>query len=144
MSGFLVGVALVLSTPLWCHSSRKCMRSLQDPGRHLSLPKSNLVAPPPSPPSMVEPFWGTWARQFTLPSHTATHLPPPPLESEASTVPSCHPHPRSVQSGGRRAVSSSTTWGVVISSPGGPVDLESVWSCSGRPVCISKNMCFPQ
>ncbi len=35
------------------------MRSLQDHGRHLLLPKINLVAPPPSPPSMVEPLWGT-------------------------------------------------------------------------------------
>ncbi len=56
------------------------------------------------------------ARRFALPSHVATRPPPPPLESEASEVPSCHPHPRSVQSGSRRAVSSSTsrrveTWG---------------------------------
>ncbi len=47
--------------PLRCHSFQKCMRSLQDRGRHLSLPEINLVAPPPSPPSMVEPLWGTWA-----------------------------------------------------------------------------------
>ncbi len=47
--------------PLWCHSSRKCMRSSQDRGRHLSLPETYLVAPPPSPPSTVEPLWGTWA-----------------------------------------------------------------------------------
>ncbi len=58
MSGFSVGgVALVLSAPLQCHSFRKCMRSLQDRGRHLSLPETNLVAPPPSPPSMVGPLW---------------------------------------------------------------------------------------
>ncbi len=38
-------------------------------------------------------------RRFTLPSHVATRPPPPPLESEASEVPSCHPNPRSVQSG---------------------------------------------
>ncbi len=37
------------------------MRSLQDHGRHLLLPEINLVAPPPSPPSMVEPLWGTLA-----------------------------------------------------------------------------------
>ncbi len=36
------------------------------------------------------------ARRFTLPSHVTTRLPPPPLELEASEVPSCHPHPRSV------------------------------------------------
>ncbi len=60
-SGFSVGVALVLSAPLRCHSFRKCMRSLQDHGRHLSLPETNLVAPPPSPPSMVGPLWGTRA-----------------------------------------------------------------------------------
>ncbi len=39
------------------------------------------------------------ARQFTHSSHVATHPPPSPLESEASEVPSCHPHPGSVQSG---------------------------------------------
>ncbi len=60
-SGFSVGVALVLSAPLRCHSFRKCMRSLQDRGRHLSLPETNLVAPPPSPPSMVGQLWGTRA-----------------------------------------------------------------------------------
>ncbi len=53
--------AEVLSAPLRCHSSRKCMRSSQDRGRHLLLPETNLVAPPPSPPSMVEPLWGTRA-----------------------------------------------------------------------------------
>ncbi len=59
---FLGGVALVFSAPpLRCHSFRKCMRSLQDRGRHLSLPETNLVAPPPSPPSMVGPLWGTRA-----------------------------------------------------------------------------------
>ncbi len=47
--------------PLRCHSFRKCMRSLQGHGRHLLLPEINLVAPPPSPPSMVEPLWGTRA-----------------------------------------------------------------------------------
>ncbi len=70
-------------------------------------------------------------RWFTLPSHVATSPPPPPLESEASEVPSCYPHPRSVQSGGRRVVSSCTSWGVETPSPGGPADLESVRSCSG-------------
>ncbi len=50
----------------------------------------------------------------------------------------CHPHPRS-QSGGQWAVSSSTSWGVGTPSPGGPADLESVRSCSGRPFCISRN-----
>ncbi len=60
-SGFSGGVALVFSAPLRCHSFWKCMRSLQDHGRHLLLPEINLVAPPPSPPSMVEPLWGTRA-----------------------------------------------------------------------------------
>ncbi len=35
---------------LRCHSSRKYMRSSQDRGRHLSLPETNLVAPPPHQP----------------------------------------------------------------------------------------------
>ncbi len=44
--------------------------------------------------------------RFTLPSHVTTHPLPPPLESEASEVASCHPHPRSIQLGRQRAVSS--------------------------------------
>ncbi len=72
-----------------------------------------------------------------------TRPPPPPLESEASEVPSCHPHPRSAQPGSRRAVSSSTSRGVETPSSGGPADLESVRSCSGRPVCISGNHPLP-
>ncbi len=35
--------------------------SSQDRGRHLLLPETNLVAPPPSPPLMVELLWGTRA-----------------------------------------------------------------------------------
>ncbi len=84
------------------------------------------------------------ARRFALPSHVATRPPPPPLESEASEVPSCHPHPRSVQSGSRRAVSSSTSRRVETPSPGGSADLGSVRSCSGRPVCISRNHPLPR
>ncbi len=79
-SGFMVGVALVLSAPLRCHSSRKCMSSLQDHGRHISLPETNLVAPPPSPPSMVEPLWGTRASPLCSslwPCNYVQH--PPPL-----------------------------------------------------------------
>ncbi len=84
------------------------------------------------------------ARRFALPSHVATRPPPPPLESEASEVPSCHPHPRSVQSGSRRAVSSSTSRRVETPSPGGSADLGTVRSCSGRPVCISRNHPLPK
>ncbi len=84
------------------------------------------------------------ARWSALPSHVATRPPPPPLESEASEVPSCHPHPRSVQSGSRRAVSSSTSRRVETPSPGGSADLGTVRSCSGRPVCISRNHPLPR
>ncbi len=83
------------------------------------------------------------ARRFTLPLHVATRPPPPPLESEASEVPSCHPHPRSVQSGSRLGVSSSTSRRVETPSPGGSADLGTVRSCSGRPVCISRNHPLP-
>ncbi len=83
------------------------------------------------------------ARRFTLPSNVAICPPPPPLESEASEVPSCHPHPRSVQSGSRRAVSSSTSRRVETPSPGGSADLGTVRSCSGRTVCISRNHPVP-
>ncbi len=82
------------------------------------------------------------ARQFTLKSHAAT-CSLPPLESEASEVPSCHPHYGSVQSGSRRTVSSSTSRRVETPSPGGSADLETVWSCSGGPVCISRNHPLP-
>ncbi len=78
-SGFSVGVVLVLSDPLWCHSSRKCMRSLQDRGRHLSLLETNLVAPPPSPPLMVKPLWGTQASPLwngLWPCNYVQQLPP--------------------------------------------------------------------
>ncbi len=84
------------------------------------------------------------ARRFALPSHVATRPPPPPLESEASEVPSCHPHPRSVQSGSRRAVPSSTSRRVETPSPGGSADLGTVRSCPGRPVCISRNHPLPR
>lgn len=47
---------LVLSAPLWCNSSRKCMRGLKGHVRHLLLPETNLVVPPLSPPLMVEPL----------------------------------------------------------------------------------------
>ncbi len=71
------------------------------------------------------------ARRFTLPSHVATRPPPPPLESEASEVASCHPHPGSVQSGSRRAVSSSNSRRMETPSPGGSADFGMVRSCSG-------------
>ncbi len=60
----------------------------------------------------------------TLPSHAATRPSPPPLESGASEVASCHPHPKSVQSGGQRAVASSTSWEHFLEtpSPGSPAD----------------------
>ncbi len=85
-------------------------------------------------------------RQGGLRSRRMSQLapPPPPLESEASEVPSCHPHPRSVQSGSRRAVSSSTSRRVETPSPGGSADLGTVRSCSGRPVCISRNHPLPR
>ncbi len=61
-----VGVALVLSALFLCHSSRKCMRSLQDRGRHLSLPETNLVAP--------APHQSRWQSRFGVHGHQ-----PPPL-----------------------------------------------------------------
>ncbi len=39
---------LVLSSPPRWHSSRRCMKSLPGHGRHLSLPETGLVTPPPS------------------------------------------------------------------------------------------------
>ncbi len=51
--------------------------------------------------------------------------------------------PGVLKPGSRRAVSSSTSRGVETPSSGGPADLESVRSCSGRPVCISGNHPLP-
>ncbi len=81
------------------------------------------------------------ARWFTLPSHVTTCPPPPPLESEASEVPSCHPHPRNVQSGSQRAVLSSTSRRVETPFPGGSADLGMVRSCSGGPVWHKMGLC---
>ncbi len=93
--------------------------------------------------SIASSCWQYAFYGFTLPSHVATRLPPTPLESEASEVPLCHSHPMSVQSGSRRAVSSSTSRRVETPSPGGSADLGTVRSCSGRPVCISRNHPLP-
>ncbi len=73
------------------------------------------------------------ARRFTF----------PPLQSEPSDVPSCHPHPGSVQSGSRRAVSMSASRGVETPSPDGSADLGMVRSCLGGLVCISRNHPLP-
>ncbi len=69
-------------------------------------------------------FWSVWTTRLPCRISTgkavyapvATRPPPPPLESEASEVPSCHPHPRSDRS-------SSTSRGVETPSPGGSADL---------------------
>ncbi len=74
--------------------------------------------------------------RFLLPLHVATRPSPPP---EASEVPSCHLHPGSVQSGSQRTVLSSTSRGVETPSPGGSANLGTVMSCSGGPICISRN-----
>ncbi len=76
-----------------------------------------------------------------------------PLEEESGECYTAHPdpapcrhrpgRPRSVQSDGRRVVSSGTSWGVATPSTGSPADLESVRSYSGRPVCISGNHTLP-
>ncbi len=52
--GFLGWPALVLRAPPRCLSSRKCMMSSLEHGRHLSLPETAPVAHPPSPPLTAE------------------------------------------------------------------------------------------
>ncbi len=52
--GFSGWPALVLRAPPRCLSSRKCMMSSLEHGRHLSLPETAPVAHPPSPPLMAE------------------------------------------------------------------------------------------
>ncbi len=52
--GFSGWPALVLRAPPRCLSSRKCMMSSLEHGRHLSLPETAPVAHPPSPPLTAE------------------------------------------------------------------------------------------
>ncbi len=73
-----------------------------------------------------------------LPPHVATRPPSPPLESEACEVASGHSHPWHAQSCSRRALMTACASGrVATPSPGGPADLGSLRSCTGRPVCLS-------
>ncbi len=58
--GFSGWLALVLRAPPRYLSSRKCMMSSLDRGRHLSLPETVPVARPPSPPSTVGQRGGIW------------------------------------------------------------------------------------
>ncbi len=72
------------------------------------------------------------ARWFMLLPHVATHLPPPPLESEASGVSSCHP----------RVFNQSR-----VALPGEwrlhPQAVQLIWCLSGRSFCISVNRPLP-
>ncbi len=82
-------------------------------------------------------------RWSTLPSHVATRPPPPPLESEASEVALRHSHSRLAQPGSRRAVTSHAPWRVEAPSPDGPADLETFRTCTGRPVCVPRDVSLP-
>ncbi len=82
-------------------------------------------------------------RWSTLPSHVATRPPPPPLESEASEVASCHSHSGLAQPGSRRAVTSCAPRRVETPSPDGPADLETFRASSGRPVCVPRDLSLP-
>ncbi len=62
-------------------------------------------------------------RWSTLPSHVATHPPPPPLESEASEVALRHSYCGLAQPDSRRAVTSCAPRRVETPSPDGPADL---------------------
>ncbi|KAI2665756.1 Protein P [Labeo rohita] len=81
-------------------------------------------------------------RWSTLPSHVATHLPPPLLESEAIEV-QCHSHSGLAQPFSRRAVTSCAPRRIETPSPVGPADLETFRGGSGRPVCLSRNVPLP-
>ncbi len=59
-------------------------------------------------------------RWSMLPSQVATRPPPPPMESEASEVASCHSHSGLAQPGSRRAVTSCAPRRVETPSPEGP------------------------
>ncbi len=62
-------------------------------------------------------------RWSTLPSHVATRPPPPPLESEASEVASCHSYSGLAQPDSRQAVMSCAPRKMETPSPDGPADL---------------------
>ncbi len=79
-------------------------------------------------------------RWSTLPSHVTTCPPPPPLESEASEVASRHSHSGFAQPGSRRAVMSCAPRRVETPSPDGPADLETFRTCTGRPVCVPRDI----
>ncbi len=75
----------------------------------------------------------------TIPPHVATRPPSPSLESEASEVALGHLYPWCAQSCSRRALTTTCTSGrVATPSPGGPADLGSLQSRTGRPVCLSR------
>ncbi|KAL0197543.1 hypothetical protein M9458_006083, partial [Cirrhinus mrigala] len=74
-------------------------------------------------------------RWSTLPSHVATCPPPPPLESEASELTSCHSHSGLAQPCTPRRMETP--------SPVGPADMETFWVGSGRPVHLSRNVPLP-
>ncbi len=124
-----------LGCSIWDHQSTGSMAESRGGRGNAVLTRFRLHRPATEPS-----VYGQIPRDVT---DVTTCLWPPPLESEASEVASCHPHSRSFQSGGQRAVSSCTSWGVETLSPGNPADLESVQSCSCRPVCISINRPLP-
>ncbi len=69
--GFSGWPALVLKAPPRCLSSRKCMMSSLEHGRHLSLPETAPVAHPPSPPLTAERRGGIrrsrqWSDRFAM------------------------------------------------------------------------------
>ncbi len=82
-------------------------------------------------------------RWSTLPSHVTTRPPPPPLESEASEVASCHSYPGLAQPDSRRAVTSCAPRRMETPSPDGPADLATFWTRTGRPVRVPRDVALP-
>ncbi len=81
-------------------------------------------------------------RCYTLPSHDATH-PPPPLKLEASEIDLYHSHSGLAQPGSWWAVTSYVPRRVETPSPDGPAELESFLTHSGRPVCFFRDLSLP-
>ncbi|XP_051567942.1 uncharacterized protein LOC127448967 isoform X1 [Myxocyprinus asiaticus] len=73
------------------------------------------------------------SRRSMLPLHVTTHPLSPPLESAAPQVATSHSHPGRPQHRSGRAVMRSR---VETPPSGGPADLESIQSSTGRPVCF--------
>ncbi len=133
---------------LGCHVQWAC--SFED----LDRPPSALVLRCATSKCCYEAstFWSVWItlrqlrtspiRVFCAP--IKTRPPSSPMESEAFEVASCHLHSGPDQLCIRQAIMTACASGrMETPSPGGPADMETLWSCTGRPVWPSRHVPLP-